>query len=102
VTMNKANMGYIPAIVLSELKAGRKVEIVGACCTNVGSRADYDSRKDRLIGLFGEVIGWKSGGVTMVATRSISDCPDWVKKMIDDRAWDAPEMFRWQVPKEER
>jgi len=98
---NKANMGYIPAIVLKEIAAGREIEITGGAYAVIKNRKDYDDRKYRLIGLFGEIIGWK-GKTTMIATRSISDCPEWVKEMVDQHSWDHPMMFRWQVPKEER
>lgn len=99
---NKANMGYIPAIVVKELSVGHKVEIVGAVYININSNDDYHRRKNELTGLFGEIISWRKDGVTQIATRCISDCPPWVREMIDQFAWDHPMMFRWKVPKEER
>lgn len=98
---NKANMGYIPAIILKEISSGREVEVVGGAYANIRNRQDYQNKKERLKGLFGEIVGWK-GKTTMIATRSISDCPEWVREMIDQSAWDHPMMFRWQAPKEER
>ena len=98
---DQANMGYIPAIVIKELSAGRQIEVVGSVYANIRTREDYEKHRHDLIGLFGEIRGWK-GNVAMVATRSLSDCPMWVREMVDEHVWDRPEMFRWQVPKEQR
>lgn len=101
MVFNQANIGYIPAIVIKEVSVGRQAEIVGAVYLNIKTREEYDKHKKELIGLFGEVIGWK-GNTIQIATRALSDCPMWVREMVDRHAWDCKEMFRWQVPEDQR
>ncbi|MFA5745640.1 MAG: hypothetical protein WCX79_00210 [Candidatus Paceibacterota bacterium] len=94
-----ANIGYLPGIVLKELSAGRKCEIIGGVCLSIDNHEDYDRKKDKLVGKFGEVVARKSNGVVLIATRSP---PPWAEKKIDEVIWDCEEMLRWDVPKEQR
>lgn len=96
--INPANIGYLPAIILKELEAGRKCEVSGSIVARISTKKDYDDRKYRLIGKFGELSYWKEG-VAMIFTR---DPPDWAKRVIDDHIYDCDEMYRWFVPKEKR
>lgn len=97
--INPANIGYLPGIILKELRAGHQVEIVGSVCTTIKNNDDYERNKDRVIGKFGEVWMWGRDGVTKVATR---DPPPWAKRRIHEMIWDCPEMLRWEASEEER
>jgi hypothetical protein len=100
VALNPANYGYLPAIVIKELQAGRTVEITGGLFAIITSMDDYHTRKYRLIGKFGEIIGWaNSNKKALVATRSP---PPWAEAIIHKHIWEAEEMFRWQIPEELR
>ena len=94
-----ANHGYLKGIVIKELAAGRKCEITGGIFIQIDNREDYDRKKDKLVGKFGEVVARKSNGVALIATRSP---PPWAEKKIDEVIWDCEEMLRWDVPKEQR
>ena len=89
-----ANHGYAKGIVLKELAAGRRCEIVGGVCIQINDRADYDRKKDKLIGKFAEVVSRKSDGTALIATRAP---PPWAEKKIDEVIWDCDEMLRWDV-----
>jgi hypothetical protein len=94
-----ANIGYLPGLILKELSAGRKCELTGGICLSIDNREDYDRKKDKLTGKFGEVVARKSNGVALIATRTP---PPWAEKKIDEVIWDCEEMLRWDVPKEQR
>ena len=94
-----ANIGYLKGVILKELTAGRKCEIVGGICTQIENIEEYHKQKNRLIGKFGEVVSRKSDRTVLIATRSP---PTWAEKKIDEVIWDCEEMIRWDAPKEQR
>jgi hypothetical protein len=96
---NLANHGYLPSIVFKELAAGRQCEITGSMLVHIKNIEDYKSKKDKLIGKFGEVISRTHGNVALIATRSP---PPWAEKKIDEVIWDCEEMIRWDVPINDR
>ena len=94
-----ANHGYLKGIVLKELAAGRNCEITGGVYLKIENRKDYDEKKSRLTGKFGEVISRKANGTSLISTRVP---PVWAEKKIDEVIWDCDEMMRWEVSPEER
>lgn len=97
--VNPANIGYLRGIVLKELSAGRRCEITGGVCIQINDREDYNKKKDKLIGKFGEVISRTPSNVALIATRSP---PSWAEKKIDEFIWDCDEMLRWYVDVNDR
>ena len=53
---DEANIGYLPPMVLKEIKAGRKCEVTGGYCRSIKSMEDYNLVKKYLTGKFGELI----------------------------------------------
>ena len=92
--VNPANIGYLRGIVLKELSAGRKCEITGGVCTHIENKDDYNRKKDKLVGKFGEVVSRTQSGSALIATRAP---PPWAEKKIDEVIWDCDEMLRWDV-----
>ena len=99
MAINPANIGYLPGIILKEIRAGHTIELTGSVLATIRNREDYEKKKDRIIGKFGEVIQWTPTGKTFIATR---DPPSWAREKIHEVIWDCPEMIRWDTPKEER
>ena len=93
------NIGYLKGVIFKELSAGRKCEIVGGICTHIENMEEYDRKKNRFVGKFGEVISRKSDGTALIATRVM---PQWAEKKIDNVIWDCEEMIRWDVSVNER
>lgn len=96
---NPANHGYLPGMVLKELKSGRSVEITGSLVATIKTHSDYESRKDRLIGKFGEVVARNKDGIALIATREM---PEWACILVHEKIWDCDEMLRWKVEVGER
>jgi len=96
---NVANHGYLPGLILKEINAGRQCEVTGSIVATIKTRSDYESRRDRLIGKFGEVVHRNKDGVALIATREI---PEWACLMVHEKIWDCDEMLRWKVPEGER
>jgi len=94
-----ANHGYLKGIIFKELSAGRKCEIIGGICTRIENMEEYNNKKDRFVGKFGEVVSRKNDGTALIATRTP---PQWAEKKIDEVIWDCEEMIRWDVPINER
>lgn len=92
--MNEANVGYLPAMILKEIKAGRSCEITGGIVAYIGKIEDYEQRKDRLLGKFGEIIQWTEHRKALIATRPM---PSWAIKILDAHINEAPEMERWRI-----
>lgn len=99
MTGNVANHGYLPGMILKELKAGRSVEVTGSIVATIKTRSDYESRRSRLIGKFGEVVARNKDGVALIATREM---PEWACLMVHEKIWDCDEMLRWKVEEGER
>ena len=97
--INPANVGYLPGMILKEIAAGRSVEITGSIVATIKTRSDYESRRDRLIGKFGEVVHRNKDGIALIATR---DLPEWACILVHEKIWDCDEMLRWKVSVEER
>lgn len=96
----QANIGYLPAIVYKELLAGRTVDITGGLLMRLTSLDEYQERKPRLHGKFGEVISWTPGGTkALIATRPP---PQWAEQKIHETIWECESMQRWPVPEEYR
>ena len=96
--MNVANTGYMKGVVLKELSAGRQCEITGSMLLHIKDLEEYKTKKEKLVGKFGEVIS-RGSGTAYIATRTP---PPWAEKKIDEVIWDCEEMIRWDVPKELR
>jgi hypothetical protein len=96
---NVANHGYLCALILKELAANRSVEVTGSLLATIKTRADYETRKYRLIGKFGEVVARNKDGVALIATREM---PEWACLLVHEKIWDCDEMLRWKVSVEER
>ena len=96
---NPANHGYLPGLILKELAANRSVEITGSLVATIKTRTDYETRRYRLIGRFGEVIKRNSDGIALIATREI---PEWACLKVHEVIWDCDEMLRWKVEVGER
>lgn len=92
--INEANVGYLPAIILKELKANRPCEVTGAIVATIKTMEDYEQRKYRLIGLFGEIIQWRSDRTALIATRKM---PKWAAEFVHAHINEAPEMERWKT-----
>jgi len=92
MTINEANVGYLPAIVMKEILAGRTCEITGGLYTNIKTIEYYKRNKERLSGRFGEIIQWTPGKKALIATRNT---PKWAAELFEKVVWDAPVMFRW-------
>lgn len=90
--INEMNIGYLPAIVLKEIKAGRKCEIVGGLCRDVRNMEDYNRLLPMMRGKFAEVIGWKKDKTAQIATRNI---PGWAVNALETALATCPEMERW-------
>jgi len=88
-----ANIGYLKGVVLKELSAGRKCEITGGVYIHIDNCEDYELKKQKLIGKFGEVVT-RNAESAFIATRSP---PPWAEKKIDEVIWDCEEMIRWDV-----
>jgi hypothetical protein len=99
MVLNPANVGYLPGLIIRELKAGRTVEVTGSIFAIIKDRSDYKDRKYRLIGKFGEAINRKRNGVVQIATREM---PEWAAIKMHEVVWDCDEMLRWQVEINER
>ncbi len=99
MVLNPANVGYLPGLILKELKAGRIVEVTGSVFAIIKDRSDYEDRKHRLIGKFGETINRKRNGVVQIATREM---PEWAAIKMHEVVWDCDEMLRWKVEEGER
>jgi hypothetical protein len=99
IGVNPANVGYLPAIVLKEIRAGRKCEITGGVCVTIDGEEEYTRRRIYLLGRFGEIVNRRSDHGAMIATRNP---PPWAAEKIHQVIWDCPEMIRWDIPKEER
>ena len=96
---NIANHGYLCGMVLKEINAGRSVEITGSLLATIKTHSDYENRKDRLIGKFGEVVHRNKDGVALIATREM---PEWACLKVHEVIWDCDEMLRWKVEVGER
>ena len=94
-----ANHGYLKGLVYKELIAGRKCEITGGILLHLNTIKDYEEKKQKMGGRFGEVISRTPSNVALIATRSP---PPWAEKKIDEVIWDCEEMLRWDVPENER
>lgn len=92
MVLSEANVGYLPAIVMKELLAGRECEITGGLCTSIKNLEDYQRQKPKLSGKFGEIIQWTPTKRALIATRVP---PSWAVEMLEKVIWDAPAMFRW-------
>lgn len=90
--INDMNIGYLPAIVLKEIKAGRKCEIVGGLCRDVNTMDDYRRLRERMQGKFAEIIGWKKDRTAQIATRNM---PKWAIDALEKALETCPEMERW-------
>jgi hypothetical protein len=99
MTINLANVGYLPGMILKEIAAGRSVEVTGSLLATIKTRADYETRKYRLIGKFGEVVARNKDGVALIATREM---PEWACLKMHEVVWDCDEMLRWKVEVGER
>lgn len=93
VTISEANTGYLPAIVMKEILAGRECEITGGVCTTIKNVEDYKRQKPKIVGKFGEIIQWTPSRRALIATRVP---PGWAVELLEKVIWDAPAMFRWQ------
>lgn len=96
---NPANIGYLPGMVLKELKSGRSVEVTGGIVATIKTREDYETRRNRLMGKFGEVINRNRDGIALIATREM---PEWACLMVHEKIWNCDEMLRWMVEEGER
>jgi hypothetical protein len=96
---NIANHGYLPGMILKELNAGRHCEVTGSLVATIKTQEDYEKRRDRLIGRFGEVVNRNSDGIALIATREM---PEWARLKVHEVIWDCDEMLRWKVPEEQR
>lgn len=96
---NVANHGYLCGMVLKEINSGRSVEITGSLVATIKTRSDYESRRDRLIGKFGEVVHRNKDGIALIATR---DLPEWAAMKVHEVIWECDEMLRWKVKEGER
>jgi len=90
--INEANVGYLPAMVLKEIKAGRKCEITGGLCRDVKTLEEYNRLLPQMGGKFGEIIQWKSDRTAMIATRAM---PAWAVRVLELHIYEAQEMERW-------
>jgi hypothetical protein len=99
MTINLANVGYLPGMILKEIAAGRSVEVTGSLLATIKTRSDYEDRKYRLIGRFGEVVNRNKDDVALIATREM---PEWACLLVHEKIWDCDEMLRWKVSVEER
>lgn len=95
---NTANHGYLKGLAFKELSAGRECEITGSMLIHIKNLEEYKTKKERLVGKFGEVIS-RSSGTSYIATRVP---PPWAEKKIDEVIWDCDEMIRWDVPINDR
>lgn len=84
-------VGYLPHMVLRELTAGRSCEIAGGIVATIKTMEDYEKRKDRIRGKFGEIIQWRADRTALIATRPV---PDWVIKILESHMNEAPEKWR--------
>lgn len=91
-TINEANIGYLPAVVLKEIKAGRKCEMTGGLCRSVKNMDDYNRLLPMMRGKFGEIIQWKADRTAMIATRVI---PTWAIDVLEKELPKCEEMERW-------
>jgi len=96
---NVANHGYLPGLILKEINAGRQCEVTGSIVATIKTRSDYESRRSRLIGKFGEVINRNKDGIALIATREM---PEWAATKLHEFIWDCDEMLRWKVSVDER
>lgn len=85
------NVGYLPTMVMRELKAGRPCEITGGIVATVKTMEDYEIRKDRIRGKFGEIVQWRADRTALIATRPV---PEWVIKILEAHMDEAPERWR--------
>ena len=93
------NHGYLKGVVYKELAAGRKCELTGSIVTSIKDIEEYQRKKDRLVGKFGEVVHRKGDGTALIATRAM---PEWAERKLDEVVWECEEMLRWEVPGEFR
>jgi hypothetical protein len=91
-TINEANIGYLPAMVLKEIKAGRKCELTGGVYLHVKDMAEYTRVLSKLRGKFGEVIQWKADRTALIATRAM---PVWAIDAMEKELPKCEEMERW-------
>ena len=94
--IDQMNVGYLPAIVMKEILAGRECEITGGLCTSIKTIEDYQRYRKRLRGKFGEIIQWTPSRRALIATRVP---PAWAIDIIEEVIWNAPVMVRWQEAK---
>ena len=97
--INPANVGYLPGVVYKELTSARSCEITGGILLHIDNFQDYNQKKGKLVGKFGEVVSRTPSNVALIATRPP---PPWAEKKIDEVIWDCDEMMRWEVSPEER
>lgn len=97
MALSEANVGYLPAIVMKEIAAGRECEITGGLCVTIKTVEDYNHYRDRIRGKFGEVIHWTPTKRALVATRVP---PSWAIELLEKVIWDSPAMFRWEEVKD--
>ena len=92
MVLNEANVGYLPAVVLKEIKAGRKCDVTGGVCRVILNMEEYEHVLSQLRGKFGEVIQWKTDRTALIATRQI---PSWAIEVLEHHIYEADEMARW-------
>ena len=93
------NHGYLKGVVFKELVAGRKCDLTGSLVTTINDIEEYQRKKDRMVGKFGEVVHRKGDGTALIATRAM---PEWAERKLDEVVWECEEMLRWEVPEEFR
>lgn len=86
-----SDIGYIPDMVLNELKHGRTAEVVGSVNQTISTIDEYERKRKYLAGYFGKTVSWVNGRAH-IATRNM---PDWAINVFELHRLEASEAKRW-------
>ena len=86
-----SDIGYLPDMILNELKRGRAVRVVGTTSEYIKTLDDYERVKERVRGKFGVCKFW-AGNTAHIATRGM---PRWAIPVFEQHRKSAPEACRW-------
>lgn len=86
-----SDVGYLPDMVLNELKRGRKVHITGSVFEDILTMDEFTRKRKYIEGRFGITKFW-ANNVANIVTRPM---PQWAITVFENHKMEATESKRW-------